>query len=93
MCGTRPHLDRDKKVILIHNDGSKAVYGPDSHMNKPTASGSHVRRDKGCTLSWSSTRRAPVLVVPSVAPVFSPSLGLTSQVQFSTLRCLLSVWR
>jgi hypothetical protein len=32
MCGTRTSLDPDKKAILIHNDGNKAVYGPDSYL-------------------------------------------------------------
>jgi hypothetical protein len=49
--------------------------------NDPKASGSHARRDKGCNVELAIELRFSSS--PVFAPVFSLSIGLMSQVQFS----------
>jgi hypothetical protein len=89
MCGTRTS-HRDKKVILIPNDHNASNGGP--HASLGAVQSQCIARTERQRLPRCDVELAIDVRFsssPVFAPVFSLSVGLMSQVQFSTLRCLL----
>jgi hypothetical protein len=83
------HLSGTKDVILIPNDLQHIdSAGLILTWTQPKSQWiARTERQKVATLSWLSSFGSRRLQF--FAPVFSLSIGLMSQVHFSTLRCLL----